>query len=42
MHDGGGNRSNSVAALDKIISHYQNEGYRFVTLDVLFGIGRAR
>ncbi|MDP5214529.1 polysaccharide deacetylase family protein [Pseudoalteromonas tunicata] len=42
MHDGGGNRSNSVAALDKIINHYKSEGYRFVTLDVLFGIGRAR
>ncbi|MBE0365802.1 hypothetical protein PULV_b0466 [Pseudoalteromonas ulvae UL12] len=42
MHDGGGNRSNTVAALENIIQHYQNEGYRFVTLDTLLGIGRAR
>ena len=42
MHDGGGNRSNTVAALENIIQHYKNEGYRFVTLDTLLGIGRAR
>ena len=42
MHDGGGDRSNTVAALDNIIQHYQNAGYRFITLDTLLGIGKAR
>ena len=42
MHDGGGNRSNTVAALENIIQHYQNQGYQFVTLETLLGIGRAR
>ena len=37
MHDGGGNRANTVAALPTIIKDLQAMGYQFVTLDQLFG-----
>jgi peptidoglycan/xylan/chitin deacetylase (PgdA/CDA1 family) len=33
LHDGGGNRAATVAALTDIISDYRSHGYRFVTLD---------
>jgi len=39
MHDAGGNRENTTAALDDIIIHYQNLGYEFVTISELLGIG---
>ncbi|MBI5555498.1 MAG: polysaccharide deacetylase family protein [Elusimicrobia bacterium] len=32
MHDGGGNRTNTIAALPGIIESAQKKGYRFVTL----------
>ena len=35
MHDGGGDRSRTVAALKAIISRLSGRGYRFVTLDQL-------
>ena len=35
MHDGGGNRSNTVAALPGIIAKLKAQGYHFVTLDAL-------
>jgi peptidoglycan/xylan/chitin deacetylase (PgdA/CDA1 family) len=35
LHDGGGNRAATVAALPKIINDYRAQGYRFVTLDQL-------
>ncbi len=35
MHDGGGNRSNTVAALPEIISELKKQGYKFVTLPEL-------
>jgi peptidoglycan-N-acetylglucosamine deacetylase len=35
MHDGGGDRSNTVKALPKIIEKLQAEGYVFVTVDQL-------
>jgi peptidoglycan/xylan/chitin deacetylase (PgdA/CDA1 family) len=35
LHDGGGNRVATVAALAGIISDYRSHGYRFVTLDEL-------
>lgn len=37
MHDGGGNRGETVAALPVIIEKLRSEGYRFVNLDQLFG-----
>jgi peptidoglycan-N-acetylglucosamine deacetylase len=33
LHDGGGNRAATVAALADIINDYRSHGYRFVTLD---------
>ena len=38
MHDGGGNRSKTVAALPKIISELKKQGYQFVTVAEIFGI----
>jgi peptidoglycan/xylan/chitin deacetylase (PgdA/CDA1 family) len=35
MHDGGGNRSETVAALPRIISTLRDRGYRFVTVSKL-------
>ena len=37
MHDGGGDRSNTVAALPTIITKLLAAGYRFETLDQMFG-----
>jgi peptidoglycan-N-acetylglucosamine deacetylase len=38
MHDGGGPRDQSVAALPRIIKGLRAKGYRFVTLDQLLGV----
>ena len=38
MHDGGGNRSSTVAALPMMIEKYQQKGYRFVTVPELLQI----
>lgn len=38
MHDGGGNRSNTVAALPMMIKRYRDKGYRFVTVPELLEI----
>jgi peptidoglycan-N-acetylglucosamine deacetylase len=35
MHDGGGNRSNTVEALPQIINNFRKQGYRFVTVPEL-------
>ncbi len=35
MHDGGGNRKNTIDALDNIISHYLANNYTFVTVSTL-------
>ncbi|MEA5572224.1 polysaccharide deacetylase family protein [Calothrix sp. UHCC 0171] len=35
MHDGGGNRSNTVQALPQIINNFRKQGYRFVTIPEL-------
>jgi peptidoglycan-N-acetylglucosamine deacetylase len=37
MHDGGGNRSETIAALPAILSHFRHRGYRFVTVAELLG-----
>jgi peptidoglycan/xylan/chitin deacetylase (PgdA/CDA1 family) len=37
MHDGGGNRTQTVEALPRILSHFQNRGYQFVTVTDLLG-----
>ena len=33
MHDGGGNRSETIAALPAILSHFRRRGYRFVPVE---------
>jgi cellulose synthase/poly-beta-1,6-N-acetylglucosamine synthase-like glycosyltransferase len=40
LHDGGGDRSATVAALPRIIGYFRSRGYRFVTIGEL--IGRPR
>ena len=35
MHDGGGDRSHTIAALPVIIRKLKSKGYVFVTLDAL-------
>lgn len=37
MHDGGGNRSETVAALPAILSHFEHRGYEFVPVEELLG-----
>lgn len=37
MHDGGGPRSQTVAALKKLVPELQQRGYQFVTLSELYG-----
>jgi peptidoglycan/xylan/chitin deacetylase (PgdA/CDA1 family) len=36
LHDGGGDRTSTIAALPEIIRILKEQGYRFVTLDELF------
>ena len=38
MHDGGGNRSETIAALKIIIPELQKRGYRFVTVPELLNL----
>lgn len=38
FHDGGGNRTQTVKALEKILPELQNQGYRFVTIKDLLKI----
>jgi len=42
MHDGGGNRSHTVAALPQIIDQLKAEGYTFVTVSQLLNQTRAQ
>lgn len=37
MHDGGGPRSQTIAALPRILSHFRHRGFRFVTITELIG-----
>lgn len=41
MHDGGGDRSNTVAALNHIIQSYKELGFEFITVDRLLGVNKA-
>ena len=40
MHDGGGDRGNTVAALEQLIPSLQARGYRFVTVGEIARLGR--
>jgi len=37
MHDGGGNRRQTILALPMIINYYRQQGYRFVTISDIMG-----
>jgi peptidoglycan/xylan/chitin deacetylase (PgdA/CDA1 family) len=37
MHDGGGDRAQTVEALPEILSHFQHRGYHFVPVEELLG-----
>lgn len=41
LHDGGGNRANTIAALPQIIAKLRKQGYHFVTLDQMFSARSA-
>src|SRR5260370_13692583 len=41
LHDGGGERANTVAALPKLIDRLREEGYQFVSVPDLIGKKRA-
>jgi len=41
MHDAGGDRNETVAALPKIIQQLKSRGYRFVTVHELLGVSRS-
>lgn len=40
MHDGGGDRKQTVEALPEIIDYYQQQGFRFATVSEALGISR--
>jgi len=42
LHDGGGNRAQTVAALPRIIAQLKSEGYQFVTASQLIGVPQSR
>jgi len=42
MHDGGGDRSQTVAALPKIITTLKAQGYTFVTIDELYHLAGGK
>ncbi|MGH9715435.1 MAG: glycosyltransferase [Candidatus Acidiferrales bacterium] len=42
LHDGGGNRSHTVAALPQIIDQLRGKGYQFVSVSQLLGESRAQ
>jgi poly-beta-1,6 N-acetyl-D-glucosamine synthase len=42
LHDGGGDRSETVAALDRLVPELRARGFRFVGLNTLLGTGLAQ
>ena len=42
FHDGGGDRSQTVAALDQYVTILQGQGYRFVTVSSIAGLNPAQ
>jgi cellulose synthase/poly-beta-1,6-N-acetylglucosamine synthase-like glycosyltransferase/peptidoglycan/xylan/chitin deacetylase (PgdA/CDA1 family)/spore germination protein YaaH len=41
MHDGGGDRSHTIAAIEKFVPELRRRGYQFVSLDKLLGLKRS-
>jgi poly-beta-1,6 N-acetyl-D-glucosamine synthase len=42
MHDGGGNRSETVAALERLVPELRARGFKFVDLNALLGAGPSQ
>ncbi|MEI6682131.1 MAG: glycosyltransferase [Bacteroidota bacterium] len=42
LHDAGGDRTETVKALPRIIQYYRRQGYRFVTVSQLIGLARGK
>jgi cellulose synthase/poly-beta-1,6-N-acetylglucosamine synthase-like glycosyltransferase/peptidoglycan/xylan/chitin deacetylase (PgdA/CDA1 family) len=42
MHDGGGDRSETVAALERLVTELRARGFKFVPLSTLLGTGAAQ
>jgi cellulose synthase/poly-beta-1,6-N-acetylglucosamine synthase-like glycosyltransferase/peptidoglycan/xylan/chitin deacetylase (PgdA/CDA1 family) len=42
MHDGGGDRSQTIAALERLVPRLERRGFRFVTLSTLAGLRRSQ
>ncbi|HEX6586053.1 MAG TPA: bifunctional polysaccharide deacetylase/glycosyltransferase family 2 protein [Solirubrobacterales bacterium] len=42
MHDGGGDRSQTVAALERLVPELRSRGFEFVRLETLLGAGRGQ
>jgi peptidoglycan/xylan/chitin deacetylase (PgdA/CDA1 family)/glycosyltransferase involved in cell wall biosynthesis len=42
LHDGGGERSQTVAALERLVPSLERRGFRFVSYSALAGLGRAQ
>ncbi len=40
-HDGGGNRSETVAALEEFLQEFSAKGYKFITIDDMMQFGEA-
>ncbi len=40
-HDGGGDRSETVEALEKFLKDYSSKGYKFITIDELLEYDEA-
>ncbi len=41
MHDGGGDRSRTIASLNTIVPELRKQGYEFVSIDKLLGVNRS-
>jgi cellulose synthase/poly-beta-1,6-N-acetylglucosamine synthase-like glycosyltransferase/peptidoglycan/xylan/chitin deacetylase (PgdA/CDA1 family) len=42
MHDGGGDRSQTIAALERLVPRLKRRGFRFVTVSTLAGLRRSQ
>lgn len=40
LHDAGGDRSQTVKALPRIIEYFRNDGYKFITVSELLGVNK--
>ena len=41
-HDGGGNRSETVSALEEFLNEFSSKGYKFITIDEMMQYDEAK